>query len=75
MKKIRIQFDVPKKIHDSYVRLKREVEAASLAEVIRNAIRIYAIVVKICRDGGKIRVLRKDGSIVVPIIFVINDED
>ena len=75
MKSNRIQFDVPKKVYDSYVRLKKEVGAASLAEVIRNAIHIYAFMVKAFREGGKIRVLHKDGSITIPVIFGVNDKD
>lgn len=58
----RVQLELPEQ---SYTRLKNLVaktEAASYAEVIRNALRLYEAAVKEASEGGSVFVRRQDGT-------------
>lgn len=59
----RVQIDLPPKAFNRLVKLKLDSEAPSYADVIRNALSLYAAVIAISEDGGELMVKHKDGSV------------
>jgi len=60
----RVQIDLPPKAFNRLVKLKQDSEASSYADVIRNALSLYAAVIAISEDGGELMVRLKDGNVV-----------
>ena len=65
----RVQIDLPKRAYERLVKLKGATESSSYADVLRNALSIYAAIVSIMDGGGAIMVKQPDGS-VVPAYFI-----
>ena len=64
----RLQIILPEPSYDRLEAIKEETEAASFAEVFRRALRLYEGLLAETEGGGKLVVLRADGSTVdVPI--------
>ena len=60
----RVQIDLPPKAFNRLVKLKQDSEAPSYADVIRNALSLYATIIAIDQDGGELLVKHKDGTVV-----------
>jgi len=65
----RVQIDLPKRAFERLVNLKLSTESSSYADVLRNALSMYAAIVSIMDGGGTIMVKQADGS-VVPAYFI-----
>jgi len=65
----RVQIDLPKRAYDRLMKLKVSTEASSYADVLRNALSLYAAVDSIMEGGGEIMVKQADGTI-VPAYFI-----
>lgn len=61
----RVQLELPKSSFERLKQLQERTEAASYAEVIRNALRLYEALVKEADAGNDIVVRQLDGSEVV----------
>jgi hypothetical protein len=61
----RVQLELPKSSFERLKQLQERTEAASYAEVIRNALRLYEALVKEADAGNDIVVRQSDGSEVV----------
>lgn len=60
----RVQIDLPPKAFGRLVKLKADSEAPSYADVIRNALGLYAAVIDIADKGGELMIKQADGVIV-----------
>lgn len=58
----RVQLELPQKSADRLESLKNQTDAASYAEVIRNAMMAYSWMIKTYEDGGRLLVKDADGS-------------
>lgn len=65
----RVQLDMPPKAFERLQSLKAETEASTYAEVIKNALKLYAAIIELHRSDGKLMVQQKDGSIAPLIVF------
>ncbi len=65
----RVQLDMPPKAFERLQSLKIETEASTYAEVIKNALKLYAAIIELDRGDNKLMVQRKDGSIAPLIVF------
>lgn len=74
MEKTRIQFDLSEKDIKGLDELKAEIGATSRAEVLRNALNIYATLSGMSREGGRIQIVKNDGRIIEPHLPGINDQ-
>ena len=66
----RVQLELPPQAMDRLQRLKDRTEAASYAEVIRNALRLFEALVEEHAKGSEFSLKRADGEIVQYKIFV-----
>jgi hypothetical protein len=66
----RVQLEMPPQAMDRLQRLKERTEAASYAEVIRNAIRLYEALVAEAEKGHEFAIKSPDGIIAPYRIFV-----
>ena len=66
----RVQLELPPQAMDRLTRLKEKTEAASYAEVIRNALRLYEALVDEHEKGAEFSLKRVDGETVAYKIFV-----
>jgi Arc/MetJ-type ribon-helix-helix transcriptional regulator len=66
----RVQLEMPPQAMDRLTRLKEKTEAASYAEVIRNALRLYEALVDEHEKGAEFSLKRADGETVAYKIFV-----
>lgn len=66
----RVQLEMPPQAMDRLQRLKERMEAASYAEVIRNAIRLLEALVDEHEKGSEFSIRRKDGETVGYKIFI-----
>ena len=66
----RVQLEMPPQAMDRLQRLKDKTEAASYAEVIRNAIRVYEALVAEAEKGHEFAIKSQDGIIAPYRIFV-----
>ena len=66
----RVQLEMPPQAMDRLQRLKEKSEAASYAEVIRNALRLYEALVDEHEQGSEFSLKRPNGEIVAYKIFV-----
>lgn len=66
----RVQLEMPPQAMERLQRLKEKSEAASYAEVIRNALRLYEALVDEHESGSKFSVKRANGEVVAYKIFV-----
>lgn len=62
MKTTRVQLELPQKSLDRLKALKETTEAASYAEVIRNALRLYESVIEEAQAGNILSIQSKDGD-------------
>jgi Arc/MetJ-type ribon-helix-helix transcriptional regulator len=66
----RVQLELPPQAMDRLQRLKDKTEAASYAEVIRNALRLFEALVDEHEKGAEFSLKRADGETVAYQIFV-----
>ena len=66
----RVQLEMPKQAMERLQRLKEKTEAASYAEVIRNALRLFEALVEEHAKGAEFALRRADGETVSYKIFV-----
>lgn len=66
----RVQLEMPPQAMERLTRLKEKTEAASYAEVIRNALRLYEALVDEHEKGAEFSLKRADGEAVAYKIFV-----
>jgi Arc/MetJ-type ribon-helix-helix transcriptional regulator len=66
----RVQLELPPQAMERLQRLKDRTEAASYAEVIRNALRVFEALASEHEQGSEFLVKRKDGSVVGYQVFV-----
>ncbi len=66
----RVQLEMPPQAMERLQRLKEKSEAASYAEVIRNALRVFEALVDEYEKGAEFSLKRKDGETVAYKIFV-----
>ena len=66
----RVQLEMPPQAMERLQKLKDRVEAASYAEVIRNALRLFEALVDEHEKGAEFSLKRADGEIVQYKIFV-----
>ena len=66
----RVQLEMPPQAMERLQRLKEKSEAASYAEVIRNALRLYEALVDEHEQGAEFSLKRPNGEVVAYKIFV-----
>jgi hypothetical protein len=66
----RVQLEMPPQAMDRLQRLKEKTEAASYAEVIRNALRVFEALVQEHENGAEFSLKRPTGETVAYKIFV-----
>lgn len=66
----RVQLEMPPQAMERLQRLKERTEAASYAEVIRNALRLFEALVEEHAKGAEFALRRADGETVAYKIFV-----
>ncbi len=66
----RVQLELPPQAMDRLQRLKDKTEAASYAEVIRNALRVFEALVQEHESGAEFSLKRANGEAVAYKIFV-----
>ena len=66
----RVQLEMPPQAMERLQKLKDQTEAASYAEVIRNALRLFEALVEEHAKGSEFSLKRADGEIVQYKIFV-----
>jgi Arc/MetJ-type ribon-helix-helix transcriptional regulator len=66
----RVQLELPPQAMERLQRLKDKTEAASYAEVIRNALRVFEALTNEHDQGAEFLVKRKDGSVATYQVFV-----
>ena len=66
----RVQLEMPPQAMERLQRLKEKSEAASYAEVIRNALRVFEALVDEYEKGSEFSLKRADGETVAYKIFV-----
>lgn len=66
----RVQLELPPQAMERLQRLKDKTEAASYAEVIRNALRVFEALATEHEQGAEFLVKRKDGSLATYQVFV-----
>jgi len=66
----RMTLDFPPAAAERLAKLKEDTESATYAEVIRDALRLYAGLVEDVRNGAQIVIREKDGSEYVVRLFV-----
>lgn len=66
----RVQLEMPPQAMDRLQRLKDKTEAASYAEVIRNALRVFEALVQEHETGAEFQLKRPGGETVAYKIFV-----
>lgn len=65
----RVQFDLPEKSMARLQELKSKTEAASYAEVVKNALRLYEALIQETQAGNKFLVCDSAGSTKEYVIF------
>lgn len=66
----RVQLEMPPQAMERLSRMKEKTEAASYAEVIRNALRVFEALMDEHEKGAEFQLKRKDGETVSYRIFV-----
>jgi hypothetical protein len=66
----RLNMLLPKKTVDRLNTLKKETEASSSAEVVKNALRLYEAIVSDAKEGKEFCAIDKDGKITSYRLFV-----
>lgn len=66
----RVQMDLPPRSMERLASLKEKTEAASYAEVIKNALRLYEALIREVDQGNEFLVRDKDGNLVPYKLFV-----
>jgi len=64
-----VQLELPEKSMERLTALKDATEAASYAEVIKNALRLYEAVISETENGSEFLIMRKDGTVAPYVIF------
>lgn len=60
----RVQLDLPPRAFTRLVKLKTDTESRSYAEVIKNALQVYATVIEQCEEGNEFMIKKPDGTVV-----------
>jgi hypothetical protein len=66
----RVQLDMPPAAMERLQRLKDKTEAASYAEVLRNALRLYEALIAEAERGAELSLRTPDGKVTAYRIFV-----
>ncbi len=66
----RVQLEMPPQAMERLTRLKEKTEAASYAEVIRNALRVFEALAEEHEKGSEFSLKRQDGQTVAYKIFL-----
>ena len=66
----RVQLELPPQAMERLQQLKEKIEAASYAEVIRNALRLYEALIQEAERGAEFQVKEPDGTSVPYRIFL-----
>lgn len=66
----RVQLEMPPQAMERLTRLKEKTEAASYAEVIRSALRVFEALAEEHEKGGEFSLTRQDGQTVAYKIFL-----
>lgn len=70
VQKNRVQFDLPPRSMDRLNALKVKTEAASYAEVMKNALRLYEALIEETESGKEFLVRGKDGTVTPYRLFL-----
>ena len=65
----RVQLDLPPKAFERLVKLKVDTESGTYAEVIKNALRLYAAAIELQEQGNEFMLKRPDGAVVPLLLF------
>lgn len=68
-KTTRVQLELPEKSYERLNLLKEKTEAASYAEVLKNALRLYESIINQVDSGKRLYVSDKDGKMVEYEVF------
>jgi len=68
--KNRVQFDLPPRSMDRLNALKLKTEAASYAEVLKNALRLYEALIEETEKGNEFMIRNEDGAIMPYRMFL-----
>jgi hypothetical protein len=69
----RVQLELPPRSFERLKRVKETTEAASYAEVFKNAIRLYEAMIKESQGGAKFFIKRGGSATVVPYPVFLTD--
>ena len=65
----RVQLDLPPKAFERLVKLKVDTEASTYAEVIKNALRLYAAAIELQDQGNEFMLRHPDGTVAPLLLF------
>lgn len=65
----RVQLDMPPKAFERLVKLKVDTEAGTYAEVVKNALRLYAAAIELQEGGNEFMLKTPDGTVVPLPLF------
>lgn len=65
----RVQLDLPPKAFERLVKLKVDTESGTYAEVIKNALRLYAAAIELQDQGNEFMLKQPDGAVVPILLF------
>jgi hypothetical protein len=65
----RVQLDLPSRAFDRLQQLKTDTEASTYAEVMKDALKLYAAAVEYQKEGSKFMIQSKDGTIAPLLVF------
>lgn len=65
----RVQFELPPSTYERLCSLKDKTEAASYTEVVKNALKLYELLLGESEAGGKFLVKSQDGSLKEYVLF------
>lgn len=65
----RVQLDLPPRAFRRLLDLKAETEASTYAEVIRNALKFYAVAIEEYEAGNELMLKQRDGTVVPYLAF------
>jgi hypothetical protein len=64
-----VQLDLPPKAFERLVKLKVDTESGTYAEVIKNALRLYAAAIELQDQGNEFMLKQPDGAVVPILLF------
>lgn len=67
---IRVQVEMPSRSHERLKRLRDLTEAASYAEVVNHALKLYEATVDLKQSGGRLFAADKEGTMAEYVVFL-----